>query len=491
MNKSEKKKRKWFEWGMVASIIGLFSLLFTYINNWGGSMDVTYQMHLMNIGETKTIVVCLEDTSINLNYLSVTPTFKCTSRVSLKHFSLSFEAECMNVTLVPSVFVDAYNYNESKYLFKYKEKELSANDDSKPPFSSIKMYGSKGRCKIKSKASFDGESSPFEYYTDVLFFVVPNNDSLPYTDWKKECEERVKDSIKEGYCDKYYFAKNHQPEYEYLCDTVLPPIPIFENYDMLTEEEDGVEVKDSIIAQCKVTRTDRTLNYYLTPNPGIIEPGLYLLEGRIKPKKTQEQFSYKHDFSVICIDNKQVSNKITKRFRKGKVPRIDRISLYRQCVNEDVISIEKKSFFYVIRNKSESAIVFQVHHSANSSKIYTLNGGGKKRLRKIGESPIEVFVTHRKTVNERFGFRDYLPLLLYGFLAFISLIGCVLLVLNINPIFENLPNDLSDLKHAFEKTLLSVFDWKKASGAIVGILFIIYMLSSPIGLYFCYRFYFL
>lgn len=409
---NENKRRKWFEWGMVASAIGLLTFLFTYLINWGGSMEATYQTHLLKNGESKTIVICLEDASIDLNELSITPTFKNNSRVSLKHFSLSFETECTGVTLMPSAFVDTHNYNESKCLFSYRDKELAAHDDSKPPFSGIIINSSSGWCKIKSKASFEGKSDAFECYTYVYFYVVPNNEGLNYTDWKKKCEKCYIDCIKGSTFDLYYYTKNRQAEC--LFDVSL------DSFGMSSTEKNDInqnktgaslntttsglsnvasfETKNSWgIVQCQISRIDSLLTYNLILDPKELVPGLYMVEARHK-NNSKAKNDHKFSYQRFHIEENQSSARTSINYGKRKVPEIDQVAIYRQSVNDEVISVEQKKRSCVIKNKTDNIVVcfVTIDISNRSFFVYELDGGERRNLESLGVSPIEVFKTDRK-----------------------------------------------------------------------------------------------
>lgn len=214
--------RKHWSWAFIAFIlstsVAIGALYFQYVSarhDEGGTLNATFHSHYLNNREARTIVVCMEDTSVNLSNLYVTPTFDNSSEYSLKDFSLSFDAECTNVVLVPSSFVEAHEYGNNEQIFKYKENVLAAHDDTKKPFSNFLLNSDQGRCYIKTKASHDGAKSAFEYSTDVWFFVVPNKSHLTYENWKINCKKRLFEYVSDQYYDVYYFSRDHETEYQF------------------------------------------------------------------------------------------------------------------------------------------------------------------------------------------------------------------------------------------------------------------------------------
>ena len=198
--------RKHWAWALIAFFIttgiAVISIFLQYKVNQresGGSLNATFHSRLLNNREAKTIIVCLEDTTIDLANLYVTPTFDNPSEYSLKDFSLTFDVECSNVSIVPTTFVDAHEYGNNEWIYKYKENILAAHDDTKKPFSHFILSDTNGRCYIKTKASYNGSPSAFEYQTDVWFFVEPNERKLSFENWKIGCKKRIFELVDENY----------------------------------------------------------------------------------------------------------------------------------------------------------------------------------------------------------------------------------------------------------------------------------------------------
>ena len=514
MSQDEKKRFKFIRWSMIGALISAIGLYYAYLNNLnqlGGSMNATYQNRIINNGDSKTIYVFLEDPSINIDDLPIVPTFDNPTKYSLKDFSLTFEAEFSNITLVPSSFVESHEDKENTWLFKYKEKVLSAYDKTHTPFSSIKVNGFNGHCVINTKASYNGIPSAFKNTIDVFFFIVPNKKHVSNTEWKKKCMEYIEESGKECFFDVYYYALKLQPEYLFdlsAGDAVVDPIaekptknqenkePINNNTVSGTIEpydsSNNVESR-SDFAQCEVTRTDSTLTYNVTFNSDNAISELYLLDSRLKHKKLQ--FYYEHYYSLLQNSRKQKTLQITYRYEKGKVPEIDHVSIYPQCTNDEVISIEKKKFGYVLRNKSENAILGFLHRSGTSHFV-ELNGGGKTRLKDLGDSPMELFMTDRKTIYERSVSFNIWKTLLFFVIGFVSILGAIMFVVNIVVFPKNLFESSFDFKKAFKETmhfdLNNLSDFDKSEISVGNEIFVcIYSILGSIGLFYCIKYFFL
>lgn len=402
----ENSRQNWIKWA-ITTVIALISIAVVIIINLSGSMKATYQGRRVHNGESNVIVVCTDNVSTNFSDLIVTPTFKNKSWVSLKHFSLSFEVESTNISFMPSVFVNAHKYNESKSLFQYKDKELSAHDDSKPPFSNIIIDSSTGWCLIKSKASFDGKSAAFECFTYVYFFVVPNNEGLTYANWKKKCEDWFNGFVNRDSFDVCYYSMNRKVETLLNVShdnfvTSSTEKNVFEKEKVATSQNDNsksnkneptvYELKNNWgIKYCQISRKDSTLTYRFTFEPNNLVPGVYMFEARHRNNSKE----YEH--SRLRLSGNELSIEYPVRYSYHAVPEIDQIRIYQQSVNDDVMEVKKRGRYYIVKNKTDYVIVlFVTINAMGAYYTYELAGGKQRTLNDIGVSPIEVFKTDRK-----------------------------------------------------------------------------------------------
>lgn len=484
-----------------------------YRNELGGSMNATYQTRLLNNGETKTIVVCVEDNDISLNELPITPTFENPYKYSLKDFSLSFEAECTNVSLTPSSFFDEHKRGENKWLFSYSKGVLASFNEIQSPFSCIQLNGSKGHCFIKSKASYNGIHSAFEYYTDVLFFVVPMCEGKSYLDWKKDCEERFRGSIKDGLFDIFYCTKKNQIDYQFdldvgfMCQPIDPTeteknnegisqdnyeffVPVVANTIDSTIE---ISKKHHELVGCVVKRTDSLLKYEMTLNPNDCETGLYMLEGRHKqdPNKTGNM---EYEYYELYIGRQHRTAEYSIVYRGRKAPEIDQVSLFPQCVTEDVISLKQKDNKYIIKNETEYTVVCFFHYSDKRGTHFALDGGCERILDNIGVLPIEVFNTNRKTNLERNDSRFSLGLIFSIGIALLSLFFFPILLVNVYLFVKSFfsKKNLFDLREAIGETMFSNLyqgykNYESKRSFIDELIALGATLFSPVGCYFIFK----
>lgn len=214
--------------GGFAALIGLYFQWQSRQHEMGGMLNASYQSRLLNNRESRTIFVCLEDTTIDLSNLYVTPTFDNPSQYSINDFSLTYSTESNNVKCKPSSFYQVHTINNQENIYKYSERVLDAHGESPKPFINFHIKGNIGRCLIRAKATYDGAPSAFEYTTDIWFIVEPQRDSLSLENWKLNCKKKIYSLVNESFYDVYYLSKGMPTEYQF--DVALSNVNSIDQY---------------------------------------------------------------------------------------------------------------------------------------------------------------------------------------------------------------------------------------------------------------------
>ena len=99
---------------IVIGAVGLYLQYQSRRHEVGGTLNATFHSRLLNNKDARTIIVCLEDSTIDLQDLYVTPTFDNPSEFSLKDFLLSYDVECTNIEIEPKSFIENNKYIKKK-----------------------------------------------------------------------------------------------------------------------------------------------------------------------------------------------------------------------------------------------------------------------------------------------------------------------------------------------------------------------------------------
>ena len=447
MTSFEKFRKHWL-WALVAffitTVIAVTSAYFQYRttqHELGGSLNATFHSMLLNNREARTIVVCMEDTTIDLTNLYVTPTFDNPAEYSLKDFSLSFDAECTNVHIVPTSFVDAHEYEKNEWIYKYKDNVLAAHDDTKKPFSHFVLTDTKGRCYIKTKASYDGATDAFRYNTDVWFIVEPNNKHLSFDDWKINCKKRIFEIVEDKFYDVYYYTHNNKPEYQFdvalgssdnktsnqltknesknqdtyqesktrpvespqptIQNTIPNNITVEKTEEHNSQEESSSSEPESIkIKGYTVLKYSSYTSLVLNLNNEFTPGGEYIFLFTNKDSLNHEYTTYNY----VNGDTKSNSNEKQCTFYFSNDIDLSEISNLRFLQNsnvEDFVKIDSTSE-YEIKNISEYEIICVIRYSYYTVSYRTLRGGETMQLRDIGKQPLLVFNTGVKNEVKTF-----------------------------------------------------------------------------------------
>lgn len=214
--------RKHWIWAFIFSVLTLIGFYWQFKSarhEMGGILNATFHSRTLGNKDSRTIVVCVDDTTQHIRDLYLTPTFDNQDEYTLRDFSLIYEITSKDVKILPSGFVSAYNEDNNTVLFRYDQNVLNAHMDTKNPFAGFVMHSDFARCEIVSKVSFDGAASLFEYRTDVWFIYKPNDKNLSFDYWKQNCKQRVFEIVDDKAFDIYYISKNENPEYQF--DVIL------------------------------------------------------------------------------------------------------------------------------------------------------------------------------------------------------------------------------------------------------------------------------
>lgn len=418
--------RKHWLWAVVAfsitTVIAVFTMYMQYRttqHDLGGNLNAKFHSRLLNNKDARTIVVCIEDTTIELNDLYVTPTFDNPSEFSLKDFSLSFNVQCTNVTPVPTSFVDSHDYGKNVWIFKYKDNILAAYDDTKKIFQNFKLTGNRGRCYIKTKASHDGATSAFEYESDVWFIVEPNSRNLSFEDWKINCKKRIFEVIDEKIYDVYYFSKKHDPEFQF--DVALSADNKIKNK--------GDESSNKTLVSNEAKIYNKPQNPIETPsniktNENIktennSETGVEILDysANVQPKQyTQITVNCNEILSVdedyLLLYNYKDSLNLTHHsyyYFKGEgkksftvyfggVYGVDKLILRKKINYLDAIEEIQEGNKIKLKNKTESVLVYVLPYSDYSKTYGFINAGRTLSIDKNTRVPIILFELEKDSV---------------------------------------------------------------------------------------------
>lgn len=468
---------------LISVIIGIVGLYWQYQSRrheMGGTLNATYHSRLLNNKDARTIIVCVEDSTIDLQDLYVTPTFDNPSEFSLKDFLLSYDVECKNIEIEPTSFVETHNYGKNEWIFKYKDNILAAHDDTKKPFSSYHLKDNVGRCYIKTKASYDGAVSAFEYNTDVWFIIEKNSKNLSFDNWKIDCKKRIFEIIDEQFYDVYYYAKNHQPEYQFdVALTASSETRERENVAILPQQDtrdDKTIVsqptkKNEIAEEVEKKETPKDIAANVSEEAPV-QSGInsssekIMIESYVEKDKgdyiryeiqlneeleagkeyvmtydaidAQEDLEYDGYYYLDTYDRSE-NKKIIYNLKGSKI--INFKELISNVNTEDYLEIGNKDEKTEIKNKTNSDLLCVFRYSGHSTSYREIKGNSSMTIDNLGNEPILVFDLGTTSgngimaLNNVDGVKGYFLLFLFVIFILIFCFGTIYLVISIISFF--------------------------------------------------------
>lgn len=409
----------------------------------GGLLNATFHGRSLSNKDSRTIVVCVEDSTQNLNNIYLTPTFDNPDEFSLHDFSLNFEVDAKDVVIIPSEFVTPYKTGTS-VLYQYNRDVLQPSMDTKNPFMGFRLKKDYARCEIISKVSFDGAASLFQYRTDVWFVYKPNNKNVPFEHWKQNCKQRVFELIDDTTFDIYYIARNNIPEYQF--DVVLsnngnnlqldgndsnesqskndPPIEDLASIVPFTSEDaalsEDLDISDYTLSNDSVSKITFFLNHQVKKS------GKYAITVDVKD-------GWKIATKYASFNLEKGAKKVTLQYN-DLYPKIANVKLYHQVNPDDYISVTRKEKGSLsISAESETPLL--ILNYANGGEYFrelTQNGFYSSFKEKVD---IEVFSITKSwiSVNKIFS-SNYFIIFIVG-VAIVFLGGLLLSIFSENDFF--------------------------------------------------------
>ena len=246
--------------GGLAGVLGIWFSYQSFRHEAGGNLTAWHQSREIHNNSTRTIFVCLDDMSSDLSQLSITPFFDNSFKYSIKDFSLDYTVESSNVMFEPTDFYTKMDYSDSKSRFRYKFETLKPYTDTEPPFRSIKIKSRQSRCRIETKATYDGASFPYEYVQDVWFLVVDKK-NMSDENWRISCKNAIYGLTTAKEYDIYYRTGTG---YDYVYDVNLAnvaeeaketPAVLKEQKKVVKEQKDVVKEQKDVLAAGKQKST--------------------------------------------------------------------------------------------------------------------------------------------------------------------------------------------------------------------------------------------
>ena len=513
MNKNFELFRKHWIWPLLVTGISLLLTIYSaYLQHksaqheMGGSLMASFYQHNLHNRGARTIVVCMEDADVNLRGLYVTPTFDNPSEFSIKDFSLTFDVQCSNVSLVPSSFVETHSYGGDEWLYRYKDNLLAAHDDTKRIFTDFKVTGNIGYCFVETKASYDGATAAFEYNTDIWFLIVPKKQTQSYDDWKISCKKRIFEIISDKYYDVYYYSHGNIAEYQFdvalnndnkvdvpnLSPQPLPAPKKETNPQETSHPSNPVKAKDTPATTGKVkTETNSVdvkpaienqevnivkyssskngknliisyeLNKVPTKSSDYILYGNYTVPGKDAPYLFIGLIDISSTETKSCTYSRKTIDSLTYY--------LNELRLIKETVAEGTIKISHDAGRRVIKNVTDNKIVLIVYTSANSYRDVVLEKSEVFYDDKGNDYKIHVFDTGEKSVREtkqqENPSKPWIRFVLLTLKFIMELIGGSIIVIVIAEMTEG--KSISDLWDELKGELFNGSMWLKILGIIV------------------------
>lgn len=199
-------------WQIVSIVIAVIALAFTIWqtllsrkstrHDLGGSLSALVDDCRVSVGESADVVVFTTGGTIDLNQVSLVPTFTNVSQYTVRDILAEYTFSG-SVGFVTSDFYSSLSQG-GKTILQRNERVLYAHKQTEQPFVSMNIAGSEACATIESSVTYDGAMMPFQYTTNLLVMKVEKRSSQTTEQWKQHCREAAQRRLDGRKADLYF-----------------------------------------------------------------------------------------------------------------------------------------------------------------------------------------------------------------------------------------------------------------------------------------------
>ena len=192
----------------IVAIPGFYIQYRQYAENHGGEIKMSIMNNLLNNNDSRSIFICICDSSQDLTEISIAPIYENSSEYLIKDFDLSYNVDFADGNAPKSNdFYKEVKLSSNTSHYRYSENTLSQGSYTIPPFQLSDLPLKDSRYIIKSKASYPGATNPYIYTVNLWLKFIPKYDGQSLEDWELTCKNFIyKSPHNSGSYDAFYCA---------------------------------------------------------------------------------------------------------------------------------------------------------------------------------------------------------------------------------------------------------------------------------------------
>ena len=200
-------------------IIGVVSLLLGYLQ-WqqqnGGNLTLQINGRTMSGYTTKNIAICIDSANTSFNFPNIYPVFYNPEKYSVHDFMLQYRISSRDIQFEHVEMYSLSSDGDGSYLLRYNNNKLAPYESSVLPIRKFLIPDYGGKVNINVQASYDGADSLMQYDVAAHFFVVSNNVTSNFDEWKEICQDVCNKNMDGSDYDAFFVSSRfHSQDYQY------------------------------------------------------------------------------------------------------------------------------------------------------------------------------------------------------------------------------------------------------------------------------------
>ena len=175
--------------------------------------------NLINNNDSRTIFICICDSSQDLTGISIAPIYDNSSSYPIKDFDLCYNVDFADGNAPKSnVLYNEVKISSNTYQYRYSDKILPQWGKTIPPFQLSDLPLKDSRYIIKSKASYPGAPNPYIYTVYLWLKFIPKYNGQSLDDWKLTCKDFIYRSPNNSESYDAFYCADGKVRYEFGID---------------------------------------------------------------------------------------------------------------------------------------------------------------------------------------------------------------------------------------------------------------------------------
>lgn len=205
-----------FRWEVIAGVCAIFGAFWgydAYVRSQGGAIQLMVDGKVIDNNFTSNIVVFMDDDSINISGLPLTPVIANIKKYSVKDFNLRYTIESHPEANIQCTDFYSYHKIAEKDMYDYYQNILYPNCEIEPLLMRYVVHGPTDS-RIVSTINYEGAEKPLNLQIKLKVLRKLRQHTDTYTMWRNQAIGQLKNADLPSVFDLYFITSHSREVYK-------------------------------------------------------------------------------------------------------------------------------------------------------------------------------------------------------------------------------------------------------------------------------------